>query len=241
MNQMAGIWVIIPAAGAGSRMDASTPKQYLPLLDETVIGITLGRLATFPSINGVFVGIASDDSQWAEVEKQLQGLPVPIKTFIGGDTRAQTVLNGLNVLSENSKEGGWVLVHDAARPCVRHDDIRKLINEVSDSTDGGVLALPVADTVKRTDSNDRIRKTVRREHLWRALTPQYFPIEDLTNALTKALEEGGEITDEASAMEYIGAMPKCIAGHADNIKITYPADLALAEMYLQKQLKETAS
>lgn len=219
-------------------MGAAAPKQYLPLLDDTVIGITIKRLASFPIIKGVYVGIASDDSQWANIEKQLSILPAEVETFTGGDTRAQTVLNGLKVLLEKSEQGDWVLVHDAARPCVRHEDIRKLINEASDSDDGGILALPVTDTVKRTDGKDRIKKTVSRENLWRASTPQYFPIDDLNMALSKALQEGAEITDEASAMEHIGAMPRCIVGHADNIKITYPADLELAEMYLKKQLKE---
>lgn len=238
MNQTAGIWVIVPAAGAGSRMGALKPKQYLPLLDETVIGITIRRLASFPAVKGIYVGIASGDLQWVQIEKQLHELPVAIETFTGGDTRAQTVLNGLTVLSKKSNEGDWVLVHDAARPCVRHDDIRKLINEAGD--DGGILALPVADTVKRTDAKDRINNTVSREHLWLALTPQYFPVDDLKKALTKALQVGARITDEASAMEHIGAMPKCVTGHADNIKITYPADLELAEMYLKKQHKESS-
>lgn len=221
-------------------MGTSLPKQYLPLLNETVIAITIKRLVSFPAIKGICVGIAPDDSRWAEVEKQLKGLPIPIETFNGGDTRAQTVLNGLKVLSDNSDEGDWVLVHDAARPCVRHDDISKLINEASDNDDGGILALSLSDTVKRTDNKDRIDKTVSRVNLWRALTPQYFPIKDLTDAMTKALEKGVEITDEASAMEHVGAMPRCISGHADNIKITYPADLELAEMYLKKQNKESS-
>lgn len=221
-------------------MGASLPKQYLPLLNETVIAITIKRIASFPAIKGIYIGIAADDLRWAEVEIQLQGLPIPIETFSGGDTRARTVLNGLEALSETSDEGDWVLVHDAARPCVRSDDIRKLINEASDNDDGGILALPVADTVKRTDKKDRIDKTINRQHLWRALTPQYFPIDDLKEALTKALDSEAEITDEASAMEHIGAMPKCVAGHADNIKITYPADLDLAEIYLKKQQKESS-
>lgn len=222
-------------------MGTSVPKQYLPLLNETVIAITIKRVASFPAIKGVYVGIAPDDSRWTEVEKQLKGMPTPIETYIGADTRARTVLNGLAALSKKAGKGDWVLVHDAARPCVRHDDISKLLGEVSGTDDGGILALPVADTVKQTDSKDRIEKTVCRENLWRALTPQYFPIRDLMDAMTTALEEGAEITDEASAMEHIGAKPKCIAGHADNIKITYPADLALAEMYLKKQNKESSS
>jgi 2-C-methyl-D-erythritol 4-phosphate cytidylyltransferase len=238
MNQTAGIWAIIPAAGSGTRMGTSLPKQYLSLHNETVIAITVKRLASFPAVNGIYVGIASDDSRWATIKYQLGHLPVPFETFIGGESRAQTVLNGINALADKAHDGDWVLVHDAARPCVRHDDIRKLVNEAGETDDGGILALPVADTVKRTDDRDRISKTISRENLWRALTPQYFPIGDLKKALTQALDEEAEITDEASAMEYIGATPRCVAGHADNIKITYPADLELAEMYLRKQKKE---
>lgn len=219
-------------------MGTSLPKQYLPLLNETVIAITVKRLANFPAIKGILVGIASDDSHWPTIQYQIGSLSAPLQTFTGGDTRAQTVLNGLIALSEKSEEGDWVLVHDAARPCVRHDDIRKLIKEAGGADDGGILALPVADTVKLTDDKHRISSTVSRENLWRALTPQYFPVIGLRNALTRALQEGVAITDEASAMEYSGAKPKCIAGHADNIKITYAADLELAEMFLRIQQKE---
>jgi len=219
-------------------MGTSLPKQYLPLLNETVFSITIKRLAGFAAIKGIYVGIAPDDSRWKEAKKLLKDLPVSIETYIGGHTRAQTVLNGLKIMSEKSEKGDWVLVHDVARPCVRDADIRKLINEAGGSENGGILALPVTDTVKRTDSKNSIEKTVSRDNLWRALTPQYFPIEVLADAMTKALEEGVEITDEASAMEYIGAKPRCIAGHTDNIKITYPADLELAERYLKIQQQE---
>ncbi len=219
-------------------MGTPLPKQYLPLLNETVIAITIKRLVNFPAIKGILVGIAPDDPHWPAIKYQLGSLSAPLQTFTGGDTRAQTVLNGLIALSEKSEEGDWVLVHDAARPCVRHDDIHKLIKETGGAGDGGILALPVADTVKRTDDKHRISNTVSRENLWRALTPQYFPVIGLRNALTKALQEGVAITDEASAMEYSGARPRCVAGHADNIKITYAADLELAEMYLRNQEKE---
>jgi len=234
-----GIWVIVPAAGAGTRMGSSGPKQYLPLQGKTVLGVTLERLAKFPAIKGIFVGLSKDDAKWQHVADSLKGLPVEISGYIGGAERANTVLNGLKALSEIAEAGDWVMVHDAARPCVRHEDIEKLIRETIESDDGGILAMPIADTVKLTREDGRIDKTISRANLWRALTPQLFPIADLIKALDLALLEDAEITDEASAMEFIGAMPMCIQGHADNIKITYPADLALAELYLSQQAKET--
>lgn len=240
MNQKAGIWAIVPAAGAGTRMGSSAPKQYLPLHGKTVIATTLERLASFPPIQGIYVGLSADDSQWAKVADSLTDLPVEITTYVGGEERANTVSNGLKGLSAVAEEGDWVLVHDAVRPCVRHEDIQRLIDEADDTDDGGILAVPISDTVKRTNDDGRIDKSVSRVNLWRALTPQYFPIADLAKALDRSLLEQAETTDEASAMEFIGAMPRCVPGHADNIKITYPADLELAEWYLSRQAKELA-
>jgi 2-C-methyl-D-erythritol 4-phosphate cytidylyltransferase len=240
MSTNAGIWAIVPAAGSGARMGSSTPKQYLPLQGKTVIANTLERLATFKAIKGIFVGLAKDDSQWPEVAKRLNSLPIAITSYTGGETRADTVLNGLKELRDHADPDDWVLVHDAARPCIRHEDIWKLIEEASENDDGGILALPITDTVKQIKDDGRIDKTVDRTQLRRALTPQFFPIEDLVKALEKAILEEVTITDEASAMEYIGAMPKCIEGHPDNIKITYPTDLELAALYLAQQQKEPA-
>ncbi|MCG6975956.1 MAG: 2-C-methyl-D-erythritol 4-phosphate cytidylyltransferase [Acidiferrobacterales bacterium] len=236
-----GIWAIVPAAGAGNRMGSSAPKQYLPLQGKTVLAVTLERLASFPAIKGVFVGLSKDDTQWPHVADSLKDLPVEISGYIGGAERANTVVNGLKALSEIAEDGDWVLVHDAARPCVRHEDIQKLIDEVTDTDDGGILALPITDTVKLTREDGRIDKTIDRTGLWRALTPQLFPLADLARALDRALLEEATITDEASAMEHIGAMPRCVEGHPDNIKITYPADLELAELYLSQQTKEMKS
>ncbi len=219
-------------------MAASLPKQYLPLLNETVIATTIKRLANFPGIKGILVGISADDTHWQTTKYQLGSLSAPLQTFTGGESRAQTVLNGLNLLSEKSDSSDWVLVHDAARPCVRYDDVKKLIEETGDDENGGILALPISDTVKQTDNKDHISATVNRDGLWRALTPQYFPVKKLKEALTKALENNIEITDEASAMEFVGANPICISGNSDNIKITYPDDLELAEMFLRKQQKD---
>lgn len=153
----------------------------------------------------------------------------------GGETRAQTVLNGLKNLMQHAKPDDWVMVHDAVRPCVRPEDIEKLISSVSGGEDGALLALPVADTVKRVDAANRVMETVNREGLWRAATPQMFRIKNLMKAIEHAMKSGKEITDEAFAMEAVGAHPRVVACHADNIKITLPGDLALAELYIKQQ------
>jgi 2-C-methyl-D-erythritol 4-phosphate cytidylyltransferase len=238
MSFSAGIWAIVPAAGTGTRMGSSVPKQYLPLQGETVIAITIERLASFFPIKGIYVGLAEDDAGWADVAHQLEHHAITVTTYVGGASRAETVLNGLREVGKHADADDWVMVHDAARPCVRHKDMQKLIDGVTDSDDGGILAVPISDTVKFSKEDGRIDKTVDRTHLWRALTPQFFPIDDLTRALDKAILEEAIVTDEASAMEYIGAMPRCVEGHPDNIKITYPADLELAELYLSQQQKE---
>jgi len=156
----------------------------------------------------------------------------------GGAERAQTVLNGLRALETYAAPDDWVLVHDAARPCVRHTDIDSLLAAVAGHADGGLLALPLSDTVKRADHNGCIEETVPRTGLWRALTPQVFRLAALRDALESAMRAGVEITDEASAMEYSGARPRLVHGHADNIKITLPEDLALAELFLREQERE---
>ncbi len=218
-------------------MLSSVPKQYLPLLGRPVILHTIERLCAHKRIQGVYAGIAPDDPHWQKLSLELQRMPVFLGTSDAGETRAHTVLNGLKMLAKNARAGDWVLVHDAVRPCVRHTDIDKLINAVTQGDDGGLLAFPVADTVKRVDNNGRIVETVKRDGLWRAATPQMFQINKLTQALEQAMQSGKEITDEASAIEAAGAHPCVVACHADNIKITLPEDLALAELYLKQQGK----
>lgn len=221
-------------------MQTSRPKQYLPLLGRPVILHTLERLCAHPRVEGVLVGIAADDQHWPAMESQPAKLSKLLGTFAGGATRADTVLNGLKVLRTHASSADWVLVHDAARPCVRHTDIDKLISEVRGHEDGGLLALPVSDTVKRTDDSQAILETVFRTNLWRALTPQLFPLERLRVALEQALSAGVVVTDEAAAVEHVGGRPRVVAGHADNIKITLTEDLALAELFLQQQQQEQA-
>jgi 2-C-methyl-D-erythritol 4-phosphate cytidylyltransferase len=216
-------------------MRAARPKQYLPLLGRAVILHTLERLCNYAPVQGVLVGLAPGDIYWSALNCHFPRL---MGTFDGGSTRASTVLNGLRALARHADPADWVLVHDAARPCLRHSDLDNLIREVGRHDDGGVLGLPIADTLKRADEADHIVETVARAGMWRALTPQMFRLGRLTHAIEHALKEGIAVTDEAVAMEYAGARPRLVAGHEDNIKITLPGDLALAELYLQRQAGE---
>lgn len=226
---------MVPAAGGGARMRADRPKQYLPLLGRPILLRTLERLGGYPPLRGMLVGIASDDAYWSTLSGSI---PKLLGTCPGGATRAATVLNGLRALAAHAAPDDWVLVHDAARPCVRHADIDTLLAAIAGHADGGLLAVPVSDTVKRADHNGCVEETVARAGLWRALTPQAFRLGALTAALGSALRAGVEITDEAAAMEYGGARPRLVHGHVDNIKITVPEDMALAELYLREQERE---
>ena len=216
-------------------MRAARPKQYLPLLGRAILQHTLERLGHYPRLRGLVVGIAADDAYWPMLAAEVPNL---LGTYVGGAERAQTVLNGLRALETYAAPDDWVLVHDAARPCVRHADIDSLLAAVAGHADGGLLALPLSDTVKRADHNGCIEETVPRTGLWRALTPQVFRFVALRDALESAMRAGVEITAEASAMEYSGARPRLVHGHADNIKITLPEDLALAELFLREQERE---
>lgn len=226
-------WAVIPAAGVGKRMQADRPKQYLRLLGKTVIEHTLDRFLNHPRIDGLVVAVSADDAYWPALS-----LPQtkPLFTVEGGAERCDTVLNALRFLSEQADARDWVLVHDAARPCLAREDLERLIDTVSEDPVGGILATPVRDTKKRADKDGRIQHTVDREDLWRALTPQMFRLGPLMGALEQALNEGAVITDEASAMEHIGERPLLVEGSANNIKVTQPEDLALAEFFLQALL-----
>jgi 2-C-methyl-D-erythritol 4-phosphate cytidylyltransferase len=181
------------------------------------------------------VGLAPDDDHWRGHAPEWARYTRLLGTYAGGPTRAHTVLNGLAALGGHARAEDWVLVHDAVRPCVRSGDIDRLITEVEQSEHGGLLALPMADTVKRADEQELVIETVPRARLWRALTPQMFRFGDLRRALQQALAQGIEITDEAMAIELAGGRPRLVAGHPDNIKITLPGDLALAELFLRQQ------
>lgn len=226
------VWAVVPAAGIGSRMQADRPKQYLQLDGKTVIEQTLQRLASHPKIKGIIVAVAQDDPWWPALSFNTE---TPIHTVIGGDTRADSVLNALTELTLMTENDPWVLVHDAARPCLRHQDVEQMLMLLDGHAVGGILGIPVTDTVKRTNSQNEIIGTVMREGLWRASTPQMFHLQALKSALSTAKEQGEVVTDEASAMELAGLQPVMVEGHADNIKITVSQDLALASLYLQQQ------
>ncbi len=225
------VFVVVPAAGRGMRFGASRPKQYLPLAGTAVIVQTLRRLDSLGA-HAIAVGLAPDDSYWAAVRPTLT---TPLLTFIGGAERALTVLNGLVALGGEAASDDLVFVHDAARPCVREADLRRLHEAALASPDGALLARPVADTVKRGDARREVIATVDRHELWLAQTPQVFRFERLYAALLAAVAAKELVTDEAAAIERLGGHPRLVTGSHDNIKITMPEDLALAEIYLAQQ------
>jgi 2-C-methyl-D-erythritol 4-phosphate cytidylyltransferase len=226
-------WAVVPAAGAGRRMASDIPKQYLPLLGRRVIEHTLQRLLSHHKIEAVYVAISSGDEWWSATSfaYHLQVIPVP-----GGVERCNSVLNALQCLRQTAEDTDWVLVHDAARPCIHWDDLEQLIGTLAKDPVGGLLAVPLHDTIKQADDQGRVLATLPRERLWRAFTPQMFRLGELTTALTHALRKGLLVTDDASAMELAGYTPRLLEGRSDNIKITRPEDLALAEFYLSRQL-----
>jgi 2-C-methyl-D-erythritol 4-phosphate cytidylyltransferase len=224
-------WAIVPAAGSGSRMGAALPKQYLRLGDRTVLEHTLDTLLAIDAISGVLLVVAPGDNAWQSIQPRYSGQPVDVVD--GGAERCHSVLNALDALAGKAAASDWVLVHDAARPCVRRDDIRALMESVAAGSDGGLLGVQVADTMKRVAADGRVSATVDRAGLWHALTPQMFRLEALRAALRQAIAADSLVTDEASAMELAGYRPLMVQGHRDNIKITLPADLALAAFYLQ--------
>ena len=229
------ISVIVPAAGVGSRMKADRPKQYLLLDGKTILEHTIEQLLAFPVIDKVIVAISDTDPYFDELAISKDKRVIRVS---GGVERADSVLSGLVYLKEYQLSE-WVMVHDAARPCIRHNDIEKLITEVIPHHIGGILASPVRDTMKQSNQESTIETTIDRSVLWHALTPQLFTTELLYSALKTGLEKGLSITDESSAIELMGYQPKLVHGRADNLKVTQPEDLDLAEFYLQKMKKET--
>lgn len=223
---MSEFYALVPAAGFGARMGGELPKQYLPLAGQPMIAYCLNTLCAHPEIATVFVVLASDDTlfhshDWSRFGDKLQPL------FCGGEMRADTVLNGL--IASELEPDDWVLVHDAARPCLTQAHLAKLIAELCDDAVGGILAVPVADTLKRADDQGRIARTEDRAGLWQAQTPQMFR----AGLLEQALQKCQNVTDEASAVEALGLQPKLVEGDSSNFKVTYPQDIRLAELLLR--------
>lgn len=223
------MWLVIPAAGSGERMGDTTPKQYLPLASQTVIRHALSAFAGHELISGIVLVLAPQDRWWASNDP---GVGKPLILIDGGEHRCQSVLNGLNALARKMREDDWVVIHDAVRPCLYTSDFNKLISEVIGDPVGGLLAAPVIDTVKTAGDDRRVAGTVDRSALWRAMTPQMFRFGLLRAALDAAVAAGSHVTDEAEAVEMAGHRPRIVSGRSDNIKLTLPEDLILAEAIL---------
>jgi 2-C-methyl-D-erythritol 4-phosphate cytidylyltransferase len=237
MNELS-FWAIVPAAGVGRRMGGAVPKQYLELNSRRVIDHTIERMLMYPTVDGLYLALGEEDGWWGDTE--FSGHPGLVRV-VGGSERCHSVFNALEALAARAERDDWVLVHDAARPCVRRSDIDRLIGLVGGDEVGGLLGLPVRDTMKRTDAGDRVLDTVERNHLWHAFTPQMFRFGVLQDALGGALAAGVLVTDEASAIEWAGHRPVMVEGHADNLKITRPEDLRLAAYYLEQQSLEVGN
>lgn len=227
-------WVVVPAAGIGSRIGGDRPKQYLPLHGRAVIEHSLERLLSLAP-QGLVVALHPDDQFWYNLAVRHHPR---IRVVQGGSERAHSVRNALAALATEAADHDWVLVHDVARPCVRVADIERLLATVATSAVGGILATPVSDTLKEV-SGEEIQATRDRSSLWAALTPQMFRFALLRDALDNALAEGVVPTDEAMAVERAGHKPMVVAGSRDNIKITLREDIAIAEAILRWQEADT--
>ena len=225
------LWAVIPAAGSGSRFSKTELKQYQYIQDRTVLEHTIRRISQLP-LNGYVLAIGTQDT----FAQTLAFQDIDKAHFCtGGAERVHSVLNALNHLLNFADENDWVLVHDAARPCVTVDCLNALVAKAIESNNSAILAIPVRDTLKQVKTGDHIDKTVSRDALWQAQTPQITKIGKLKKAIEHALENNVTITDEASALEYMGETVRVVMGRSDNIKITYPDDLELARLILQSQ------
>lgn len=220
------IWCIIPAAGIGARMQADRPKQYLMLQNRPLLSHVVNLFSAQIFIEKVVVVLNAKDHWWPTLPLDH---PQKVLTAIGGKERVHSVLLGLEFLKDYANENDWVFVHDAARPCLRTEDIMHLMQAIKDHPVGGLLGLPVVDTLKRVDENDAVMETVSRQGLWQAQTPQCFRYDILKKAIENALTQDQVVTDESSAIELLGLKPKMVLGHARNVKITFPEDLVFAE------------
>lgn len=229
---MSACIALVPAAGSGSRMGAAQPKQYLPLLGQPLIWHTLAALHAVPQLARIVVVLSVEDTQWDIYDWRVFDRLTVLRC--GGDTRARSVRNGLQTLAaEGQPAETWVLVHDAARPCIAPELVTALINTLATDPVGGILAVPVADTLKQAGPNQLIAATRPRDGLWQAQTPQMFRSGPLADALAHISD--AQITDEASAMEHQGHAPRLVPGSPWNLKVTYPQDLHLASLILQER------
>ena len=225
------IFAIVPAAGSGLRMASGLPKQYLTIKQDTVLSLTLARIFDSLQVEKVVVAASSGDPY---LQKSIVSFGARCVRVEGGEERCYSVLRGLEYLEKEVAEDDWVLVHDAARPCVRSSDIQNLMATIEHSSVGGILGAPATDTLKVFEEG-KIVETLDRSKVWRALTPQIFRFKLLIDAMRFSLKKGLRITDEAQAVESFGSRVSIVLGHSDNIKITFPGDLKLAEYFLSTQ------
>ena len=232
MSGGVAFWAVVPAAGSGQRMGAAVPKQYLPLRGRVVLDHALAALLGHPEVRGAFVAVAADDRRWRACE---HARDPRVRWVTGGAERCHSVLRALEALAGEAAADDWVLVHDAARPCLSAADLGRLVDGLRDDPVGGLLGVPVRDTMKRCTADGSIVETVDRAGLWHAYTPQMFRVGLLTSALRAAVAAGAVVTDEAAAVERAGLAPRVVEGSYGNIKVTRPQDLALAELFLGLQ------
>jgi 2-C-methyl-D-erythritol 4-phosphate cytidylyltransferase len=228
----ARLYGLIPAAGQGARLGADTPKQYLDILGQPMLAHAVRALLVHPAIDVAFVVLSPDDQRYATYDWSAFGDRVA-PLWCGGATRRDSVMNGLVAISNVVDPEDWVLVHDAARPCLARDDVQRLVAEVGQDDNGGILAAPLADTLKREDGSGRILATEPRERLWLAQTPQMFR----HGTLLRALGAAATVTDEASAVEALGLKPRLVPGSVRNLKVTYPDDVAIAAALLEAETR----
>jgi len=232
MNDTPRVHALVPAAGRGTRYGGAVLKQYLPILGKSVLAHSISVFQFHPLISNITVVLAKDD-QW--FDSSVGRLAAVVGTVTGGDSRAKSVRNGLQFILENHPADEWVLVHDGARPCLSSLCLDRLLEQGLQSQDGAILAMPVGDTLKCSTEEQQIARTLDRGGLWAAQTPQLFRVGALAEAIDAAERAGCALTDEASAMEFVGAKPKLILGSTANIKITHPTDLAIAEALLTRK------
>lgn len=228
-------WCVIPAAGSGSRVGGRVPKQYKPLLGKPMLLRTMERVASHPRIAGLVVVLASDDPYWPGL---VMCAGKPVRTCVGGADRADSVFAGLDCLGPSVDARSWILVHDAARPCVSHEDMTALIEAGTRHPVGALIGAPVRDTLKQSDGEKTVACAVPRENIWRAFTPQVFRHGELMEALCVARKSPAHrplLTDDASALELQGKTPLLVEGSDDNLKVTTPGDFARAERILRSQ------
>ncbi len=223
------VHALIPAAGRGTRFGGEVLKQYLPVCGKAVLAHSIRVFQSHPRIAGITV-VRAENDHW--FESAVGPVSAEVETVTGGETRTESVRNGLQYIADQHPGTTWVLIHDAARPCLSRQLLDRLLEQGLECAEGAILAMPIGDTLKRVGEAQAIVATVDRHGLWAAQTPQLFRLAELSDAIDVALRDGCELTDEASAMEYAGVRPKIVMGSAANIKITYPGDLAIAEAWL---------